>query len=373
MPIEVESPEELGYDTIECNLAESSVADACLDDLDIELDVGSLLLAYGDHLGDPALRELIAAKGEGLGANDVIAAPGAAAALFCVNTAVLQPGDHAVIASPNYATNLETPRALGADVSTIDLRFQDGWRLHLDHMASLVRPGVTALVSLTCPHNPTGSMLSVDDLHAVIELVERAGAVLLFDETYRDLTVGPPVPMAASLSPRAISVGSLSKAYGLPGLRVGWMACRDRPLRDTLLAAKEQIFICGSTIDETMAARVLAAGDRLMPPIRARAWEHRALVLAWLAADARFQAVPPDGGVVCFARFRPDVAVDVDQFYAILNQGLATYVGPGHWFDQNRRCFRLGFGWPHTEELQRGLANLSCALDHATVGETIAP
>ena len=266
MPIEIESPEQLGYDTITNNLSESSVADRRLSDLGLDLDLDQLLLSYGDHLGDPGLRERIVAGTDGLGADDVIVTPGAAAALFCVSSSQLGPGDHAVVQRTNYATNIETPRAIGADVEFIDLRFEDGWALDLDRLESLVRPD-TQLVSLTYPHNPTGAVLALDELHAVIEIVERSNAILLLDETYRDLTHGDMLPMAASMSDRAVSVASLSKAYGLPGLRVGWLVCRRPQLRETLLAAKEQIFICGATLDEAVAAAVLDQRDRILPPI----------------------------------------------------------------------------------------------------------
>ncbi len=115
MPIEIESPEQLGYDTITNNLSESSVADRRLADLGIDLasdglGLDELLLCYGDHLGDPPLREAVAAQGDGLNADDVIVTPGAAAALFATATSLLEPGDHAVVVRTNYATNLETPR-----------------------------------------------------------------------------------------------------------------------------------------------------------------------------------------------------------------------------------------------------------------------
>src|SRR5690349_5989729 len=237
MPIEIESPEQLGYDTITNNLSESSVADRRLGDLGIDIDVDHLLLCYGDHLGDPLLREVVAAGAENLGADDVVVTPGAAAALFATATALLEPGDHMVVVRTNYATNLETPRAIGADVDIVDLRFEDGWRLDVDRLAAQVEPGRTRLISVTCPHNPTGTLLRPSDRHALVECAERAGAVLLVDETYRDLTHGSQLPMAATLSPRAISVSSMSKAYGLPGLRIGWAVCRDASLAELLLAA----------------------------------------------------------------------------------------------------------------------------------------
>src|SRR5437899_1073058 len=144
MPIEIESPEQLGYDTITNNLSESSVADRRLADLGIDLGSGldELLLCYGDHLGDPSLREAVAACGAGLRADDVLVTPGAAAALFATATSLLEPGDHAVVVRTNYATNLETPRAIGADLDIVDLRYEDGWRLDTERLAALVRPGV---------------------------------------------------------------------------------------------------------------------------------------------------------------------------------------------------------------------------------------
>lgn len=356
--IEVESPEERGYATIDANLAESSVADASLADLGIDTDVSDLLLSYGDHRGHRRLRELIAATGEGVVADDVVVTPGAAAALFCVNTAVLARGDHAVIASPNYTTNLETPRAAGAEVSTVEVRFDDRWALDLDRLAALVRPGVTKLVSLTYPHNPTGAMITEADLRGVVELTERAGAVLLFDETYRDLTVGNPLPVAASLSPRVVSVSSLSKAYGLPGLRVGWAVCRDPALAETLLAAKEQIFICGPAIDEELAARILARRQCLLPPIQQAVAQHLDATRRWVDSDSAFEWVEPNVGLVSFPRLACDV--DPVRFHAEL-EARRTVVGPGRWFGCPDRYFRVGFGWPGTAELERGLGHLSGA------------
>jgi len=366
MPIEVESPEQLGYDTITNNLSESSVADRRLSDLGVDAltqggGLDDLLLCYGDHLGDPALRDAVAARGEGLRAGDVLVMPGAAAALFAVSTSHLDAGDHAVIVRTNYATNLETPRAIGADLDVVDLAYDDGWHLDVDALAKLVRAGETRLISVTCPHNPTGTMLDLAALHALIDVAERAGAVLLVDETYRDLTHGPPLPMAATLSPHVISVASMSKAYGLPGLRVGWAVCRHPERAEVLLAAKEQMFICGATLDEAIAAAVLGARDRILPPILDDVRARLAIVRAWIDGQDTFEWVEPAGGVVGFVRFAPAVQVDTGRFYARLLSEYGTYVGPGHWFEVDDRAFRLGYGWPTVPELRAGLAALSAA------------
>jgi aspartate/methionine/tyrosine aminotransferase len=200
----------------------------------------------------------------------------------------------------------------------------------------------------------------------MVELAERSGAVLLVDETYRDLTHETltdekALPIAATLSPRVISVSSMSKAYGLPGLRVGWAVCRDPQLSETLLAAKEQMVICGATIDEAIAGRVLTDRARILPPIVADVRARLQIVREWMRTQANFEWVEPSGGVVGLVRFRPEVEVDTAHFYATLLADHGTYVGPGHWFEVDDRHFRVGFGWPTLAELGAGLAGLNAA------------
>jgi aspartate/methionine/tyrosine aminotransferase len=361
MPIEIESPEELGYDTIANNLSESSFSDMRLADYDIDADVSELVLQYGDHLGLPRLRKQVAFDAEPLGPDDVLVTAGAAAALFITASALVQPGDHIVVLRPNYATNLETPRAIGADVEYLDLSFDDGWALDPERVAAALRPQ-TRLVSLTYPHNPTGAMLEPGQLERLVEIVEdHPSARLLLDETYRELAYDEPLPMVASLSARGMGVSSMSKVFGMPGLRIGWITCRDPELQETLLAAKEQILLAGATIDEEIAARVLEARPRLLPVIREKVERHLGIVRDWMAGQDVFEWVEPSAGVVGFVRFRDGIEVDVDEFYDSLLRDHGTYVGPGHWFDQDRRGFRLGFAWPETEELRRGLAGLLAA------------
>jgi len=356
-PIEVESPEQLGYSAIKNNLAESSVSDMRLAEYGIEADVGQVLLPYGDHLGSRQLRAHIV-DGSGLGEKDVLVTPGAAAALFIVASALLEPGAHALICAPNYVTNLETPRALGADVERLELRFEDGWRLDPESVVRRLRPH-TRLVSVTYPHNPTGSMIGADELRTLVEIVDgHPIARLLVDETYRELAYGDPLPMAATLSPRVIAVSSMSKTYGLPGLRVGWLTSRDEQQMETFLAAKEQIFISGAVLDEELAARVLARRHTILPRLHEKVREHLATVREWLAVGETFEWVEPHAGVVCFPRIRSDIDLDIDRFYRNLLDEYGTYVGPGHWFDQDRRYFRLGFAWPTHAELVRGLEAL---------------
>jgi aspartate/methionine/tyrosine aminotransferase len=357
MPIEIESPEQLGYDTIANNLSESSVADRRLRDLGIDVDLGELLLCYGDHLGDPGLREAIGAT-DGVSPESVLVTPGAAASLFFAATSILEPGDHAVVLRTNYATNLETPRAIGAELEAFDLRFDEEWNLDVDRLWARVRPE-TKLISVTYPHNPTGAMISSRTLTELVELAETSGATLVVDETYRELTYGDRLPLAATLSPNVISTSSMSKSYGVPGLRIGWAVATDPTTFERLLAAKEQVVICGATLDEAIAARILEQRDRILPPIRADALSRLRIVRDWMADQDVFEWVEPEGGVVGLVRVRPHLDFDAAKFHHTLLHEFGTYVGAGHWFELDDRHFRLGFGWPSHDELRTGLAALS--------------
>jgi aspartate/methionine/tyrosine aminotransferase len=359
MVIETESPEEYGYDRIRYNLSESSIADQKLSDLGLALP--DLTLFYGEHRGERPLRELIAGQDAGLSPDHVLVTAGAAGALFIIATSLLSAKDHLVVVRPNYATNIETPKAIGCAISYIDLSFDKGFALDLGEVAAALRPN-TRYISVTCPHNPTGAVLSRADLDALIALAEGHGCHLLVDETYRDLSYGVRLPAAASLSRRAISVSSLSKAFGIPGIRVGWLVTQDAGLYERFLAAKEQIGICGSVVDEAIARKALEGRGAFLETLIPRMAARRDIVQAWIDAEPLVDWVRPQGGVVGFPRLNVGKDFDLDRFYKILLERHGASVGPGHWFDMPKRFFRLGYGWPTGDQLTGGLAAISAAL-----------
>ena len=359
MIMEKESPEEYGYDRIRHNLSESSITDQKLSDLGVSIP--DVTLIYGEHRGDRTLRQLVADPEPGLAADHVLMTAGAAGALFLISTTLLSERDHLVVVRPNYATNIETPRAIGCAISTIDLTFESGFAIDLGQVEAALRPN-TRYISVTAPHNPTGTLMARADLDRLIALAERHGCYLLVDETYRDLSYGTKLPSAASLSQRAISVASLSKAYGIPGIRVGWLITQDAALYERLLAAKEQIAICGSVLDEAVALQVLQSRDaflgRVLPEMRRRL----DIVQDWIDTEPLVDWVRPSGGVVGFPRLQVPASFDADGFYRTLLEEHGTYVGPGHWFEMPRNFFRVGFGWPTVPELKSGLQSISAAL-----------
>jgi aspartate/methionine/tyrosine aminotransferase len=362
MPIEIESPEQLGYDTIECNLAESSVHDAVFQDL--KLNLNQLVLAYGHHLGKPELRELIAAPYKNIAADDVLITAGAVAALFITATALLEKKDHLIIIRPNYATNIETPKAIGCEIDFVDLSFEKTFELDIQYIASLLKPN-TRYISITTPHNPTGTVISEQTLLQLIELAEKHNCYLMVDETYRDLTFGPQLPLAASLSDNVISVSSVSKAFGLPGIRIGWLITKNKKLQEIFLAAKEQIFLCNSVVDEEIAYQFLKQRVYYMPAIQQKITANLEILKNWMEKQPYLEWVVPEAGVICFPRFKKEVQINIDAFYETLYHSYKTLVGPGHWFDMDKRYMRIGYGWPTPEALKKGLENITHAIkDH---------
>jgi len=362
MPIEAESPEQMGYDKIRNNLSESSYTDAFLNECTEDADLGRLLLCYGSHEGHEGLRKLIVKDAANLTPADVLLTIGAAGALFIIATSLLEKGDELIVVRPNYATNIETPRAIGATIRFIDLQFENKWALDTDQVKNAITPK-TRYISVTHPHNPTGACLEETQLKQLAGIAETHNLYVLVDETYRDMVFGSQLPLAAEYSPRMISVSSVSKTYGLPGLRTGWIICRDRPLFETFLAAKEQIHICGPVIDEELAWRFLLHRDRHFPRIAADIRAKFEQVNHWIQRQEDWEWVEPRGGCVGFPRLKAPQTVDIDRFYQSLLADYGTYVGPGHWFEMPRHYMRLGFGWPTREQLAEGLDALTAAVN----------
>lgn len=359
MPIEKESPEEKGYDAILHNLAESSVSDLTFNELNLQLD--ELKLEYIPHRGHNALRQMIGNDAGGLHKDHVLLTNGAAGALFIINTALLSPANHLIVIRPNYATNIEVPVTIGCSISYIDLQLETGWRMSIPAIEAAITPA-TRLISITTPHNPTGMTMTPEEVQALIALAEKRDIYLLVDETYRDTCFKTPYPVAASLSKKVISVSSLSKAFGLPGLRIGWLITQDEELMEQFLAAKEMIYISNSALDEEAAFQFYRQKESFAAAINKKATENYQLLTAWLQRETSLTYVLPQGGVVCFPRFREPEGIDIPRFYDTLLRNYKTMVGPGHWFAMPDSYMRIGFGWPGKQAFEQGLLHISASI-----------
>jgi aspartate/methionine/tyrosine aminotransferase len=343
---------------IDYDIGESAVK--CLSLGDIDIDPRNIVFRYGHHRGKPELRERIAAQYDGFTPDQVVATTGASEANFCVVSALVKPGDHVVIEHPNYPSLYEVPRSLGCSVSLFTLRYEDRFKPDLDELKRLVTPQ-TKLVSLTHPNNPTGSKISEDELRQVIELVESMDTYLLFDETYRDMDLDHPLPPVATLSPKVVSISTMSKCYGLPGIRIGWLATRDPFLLAETLAIREQGSITNNALGEEVAIHVLSEKERYLDKAKRRIENNLRIVSAWMDEQEDFEWVAPEAGVVCFPRIKARVEVEPETLYRRLAEEYKTFVLPGRCFEMDERHFRVGFG-ADGEEIETGLRNVNKAL-----------
>ena len=355
-------PLEVWFDTyqyeVEYDVGESAVKYLTFDDLNI--DLSKLPLRYGHHTGRPDLREAIAGQYDNLSLDQVIVTTGASEANFAAVAALVKPGDHVIIHHPNYPSLYEVPRSLGCEVSLLSLEYENDYGLDLEKLKSLMTPQ-TKLISLTYPNNPTGAMISENILTDVIRLIESHDIYLLFDETYRELAYGTPLPWAASLSPKIISISSMSKSYGLPGIRTGWLAAQAKTIIDNVLAIREQVTITNSAISEEIALSVLKRKDEFLNRAKSHLANNFRIVEHWMKSQEALEWIPPEAGVVCLPRIKTETITDPEEVYRTLAEEYKTFVIPGRCFEMDNHFFRLGYGGT-SEELKIGLQNISRAL-----------
>jgi aspartate/methionine/tyrosine aminotransferase len=266
----------------------------------------ALPLGYIETWGTERLRTAIAGTYETCAPSDVLAFAGADEALFWLMQLLLGPGEHAVVTVPNYQTLESTPLAAGAEVTGVLLDEADGWRLDLDRVRRALRPS-TRVVAVNFPNNPTGAVPDADTWRDLVALCEERGIRLVSDEVYRGLELDPArtLTQAADMSPTAVSVNVLSKAYGLPGLRIGWVACHDQALLRMLERHKHYTSICNAGPSEFLGSVALEHRAAVLARTRSIIAANLPLFDAFFAAHADlFDWAPPDGGCVAFPRYR---------------------------------------------------------------------
>ena len=303
-----------------------------------------LTLGYTETAGHPLLRAEIAALYPGLEPGDVLVFAGAQEAIFAFAQAALGAVDHAVVVTPAYQSLHEVARAAGAEVSTIELEHDSGWALDLDDVRRALRPDTSAIV-VNFPHNPTGAHIDRATLDGLVEIAEDAGAHLFSDEVYRWLEHRPAalLPGAAELSARALSLGVMSKTFALPGLRIGWLACRDRELLARIAAIKDYTTICSSAPSEILALIALRRRDEVVARSRAIVDANLPLLDEFFARwDGVFEWVRPRGAAIGFPRLL--AATPIDDFTRELVAEEGVLLLPGSIYEHPGNHFRIGFG-----------------------------
>jgi aspartate/methionine/tyrosine aminotransferase len=327
--------------------------------------VSGVRLGYGTSAGDPELRGLIAAR-HGIPDRQVLVTAGAAAALFLVS---LLCGDgEVVLGQPGYPPTLSALRGIGAPVVTVLARFEDGYRVDLDAFARRLSPR-TQLVIFASPQNPSGVPLTEDEVERMLAAMARVcpEALLLIDETFREATYGgaPPAASFAGRSPRLLTCGSISKAYGAPGLRIGWLTVPEPGLYEQLRLARFNTALSCGSLDEFLAARLLSQADRVLAARGAVLAGARGIVERWIkGSSGRAGWLPPQAGGFCCLRLEPGAfgPEEVGRFHAYLAEQ-RVLVAPGPWFGDSANIVRLGLAYEPADRLEQGLAVVGAALE----------
>jgi aspartate/methionine/tyrosine aminotransferase len=336
------------------NLAGSDAESMKVSDLLAMADADSrriwdeLRLSYTETSGSPVLRREIAQTFEQVTPEDILCFAGAEEGIYCAMTAMLEPDDHAIVVVPNYQSLEELPLSL-CDVTGVALDAANGWALHLEEVRAALRPN-TRLIVVNFPHNPTGRVIPRDDFVALVELAMQRDIVLFSDEVYRGLEREPSsrLPQAADLSPTAMSLGVMSKSYGLPGLRIGWIACRDREMLRRMERIKHYLSICNSAPSEALAIIALRARDRLLERTRAITRANVERLSNFFAERSElFEWYVPDGGSVAYPRY---LGTDgVEEFCRSAVEEAGVLLLPGSMYTSRLAPtppdrFRVGFG-----------------------------
>ena len=315
------------------------------------------------NAGLPELKDEIAKFYDGLSTDHVIVTSGGSEAIFSIYAALMKPGDHMVCETPNYPSNYGIPQGLGQDVTLCSMDFEDDYRLNLDKIKSMVQPN-TKVLSICHPNNPTGCCITVEELQNLVDFCREKDIYLLSDETYREMYLEDPPPAACTLYDKAISITSMSKCYGIPGCRIGWLACKDQHLLDEVLTVREYVSITNNSVGEVLATEVLKRGEEMMAEHREHIAINKAIVCEWVDNHEHIEWVYPEVGVVGFPRLKDHVVEALDHpndLFVLLADKYRTFTVPGGMMDCDPRHFRVGFG-AFPEELKQGLQNFDDAL-----------
>jgi aspartate/methionine/tyrosine aminotransferase len=328
-----------------------TVADLLALEPDAEERLRRLRLGYTEVPGSPELRDAISAQYARTEAGDVVALAAAEEGIFTSYHALLAPGDHAVVESPCYGSALEVARSTGADVSLWQRRHEDGWAYDVDELERLLRPQ-TRLLYVNSPHNPTGSHMTEDVQRRIVELARERELVLFSDEVYRGLEhdISRRLPAACDLYERAISLGTVSKAHGLPGLRIGWLACRSPELRARITDVKLYTTICSSAPSELLVALALRHASTLVERNRLLVLGNLPLVDAFIERRRDlFSWARPSAGPTGFPRLTLERGSDVHAWCEQVAAESGVLLLPGTVYDVPDHV-RVGFGRANLHE-----------------------
>jgi len=334
----------------------------------------NLWLGYTQTYGAPDLLQVIASMYQGRGTDEILCFAGASEGIYAANNCILDKDSHAIAITPNYQSHETLPLAV-CETTGVPLTPpknnstdpEDNWTLDVDRIAAAVRPN-TKLLTINFPHNPTGCIPSVEAFNALIELCRKHGIYVLSDEIFKGLgrTGTRHLPYITDVYERGLSLNVTSKAFGLPGLRVGWIACADKALLSKMERMKHYLSICNSAPSERLALIALKNRTEIVARNCRVIDENLVHLNAFFARHAeRFDWRVSDGSCMAFPRYTGDDGVE--NFCKRLVKESGVFLLPGSIYTSEltetpRDRFRIGFG---RKNIQAGLAAMDAHIKQA--------
>jgi len=307
-----------------------------------------LRLGYTETFGMPALRQAIANTYDNIDESELLTFAGAEEGIFVAMQVLLTADDHAIVITPNYQAAETVPGSI-CEVTGLALDPDDNWELDIAALREAIRPN-TRIISINCPHNPTGKVFSHQALEQIIAIARETGIYVFSDEVYRLLERSEEIrlPQVADIYERGLSLNVMSKAYGLPGLRIGWIATRDREVLSRMERVKHYLSICNSGPSEVLALIALNASDYILKRNRGIIDDNLKLLNAFFADYPKlFEWTVPDGGCIGYPRYAG--ADGVESFCEELVEQSGVLLLPASVYRSALNTtptdrFRIGFG-----------------------------
>ena len=323
-----------------------------------------LWLGYTETWGAPDVREAIAGTFKSMMPDNILCFAGAEEGVYAAMRVMLSADDHAIVVVPNYQAAETVPLDICA-VTGVPLDPENEWQLNIDDVRKAIRPN-TKLVSVCFPNNPTGAVLRNKAYQELIELCREHGIYIFSDEVYRglELDADKRVDQIADAYEKGVSLSVMSKAYGLPGLRIGWIACQDKDLLLKLERYKHYLSICNSAPSERLAVIALGVKDKLLDRNLGLLRTNIAKLDTFFADyPTLFEWSHPDGGCIAYPKFTGISGVESFCTSLVEENGvllLPASIYVSELIDTPPGRFRIGFGRANIDD---GLAAFREFLD----------
>jgi aspartate/methionine/tyrosine aminotransferase len=317
----------------------------------------NLRLGYTESPGLPLLRSEIAKLYSSLDSNLVLTTAGAEEGIYCAMRALLSPQDHVIVVTPCYESLEVIPAEIGAEITRIDLDPKQNWKLKLESLRKAFRHN-TKLLVLNYPHNPTGMLLDQEVLEGMVDLARKCGCYIFSDEVYRYMEIDESnrLPSIVDAYEKGITLNVMTKAFGLAGLRIGWLASRDVEFMEKAGSYKLYLSICNSAPSEILALIGLRSKETLLKRNRKILLHNLNVLDAFMERQKhRLSWIRPQSGIVAFIELL--LPIPIEEFTEQLVEKTGVLIMPGTIFAVTGNFFRIGFGRKDMPEVLQRFEN----------------